>query len=553
MDITTLENSAVAAITGCLPAGLGASVTIDDLQAYLGQSSSVTPVHSIYDGEKFYGGLGNVASYTVDYWALRERSRQLFVENLYAKGLIKRLITNEISTGLSPEAIPDENIIGLTKDSLNEWTEEREARFALWARTATLCDYLQQDTFAEIQRKARRMALVDGDVLVVLRQSSIGLPAVQLISSDRVQTPLFSGGDGKPEKGNTIVHGVELDKDGRQVAYWVRQEDGSFKRLAANGSKTGRKLAWLLYGSDMLLDEVRGQPLLSIILQSIKELDRYRDSAQRKAVINSLLAMFIKKSANTISSLPFQAGATRKDAQTVTDGDGTTRNFNITKHVPGIVIEDLQEGEEPVGFHSQGTDIDFPKFEEAVLAAIAWSNEIPPEILILSFTNNYSASQAAINEFKIYINKMWAQFGDNFCSPIYKDHMQAEVLKGKCFAPGLLQALQDPDKYDVVASWFAVEWYGSIKPSTDMLKQAKGSELLVKNGWSNNAREARVTTGTKFTQNVKRLKRENEALAEALKPILQIRERIKAAGSEGALAALSDKVDDLVNEMIRGE
>ena len=69
------------------------------LVAY-GQGLGYAPaVSSILDGDKFAGGFGTTNVYThIDYWTLRERSGQLFRENLYAKGLVRRLITNEINT-----------------------------------------------------------------------------------------------------------------------------------------------------------------------------------------------------------------------------------------------------------------------------------------------------------------------------------------------------------------------------------------------------------------------------------------------------------------------
>jgi hypothetical protein len=52
-------------------------------------------------GDKFAGGFGATKVFTPDYWTLRQRSEQLFHENLYARGLIRRLVTNEINTGLT--------------------------------------------------------------------------------------------------------------------------------------------------------------------------------------------------------------------------------------------------------------------------------------------------------------------------------------------------------------------------------------------------------------------------------------------------------------------
>ena len=212
---------------------------------------------------------------------------------------------------------------------------------------------------------------------------------------------------------------------------------------------------------------------------------------------------------------------TRRGSATVTDTDGTPRTFNITDQLPGMVPEELQQGEEPVLLGGQGTDVNFGTFEEAVIQAVAWANEIPPEILRLAFSNNYSASQAAINEFKIYLNKVWADWGETFFQPIYVDWLLSETLRGRISSPGLLDAWRNPQQQDVFGAWISSDWYGSIKPSTDMLKQAKGSKLLTSEGWSNNARESRTLTGTKFSKNMKRLKRENQMKAEAARPLAE--------------------------------
>lgn len=505
------------------------AMLVDELKpfAYAGQQSYAGWENSVFDGGKFHGGFGTTQIQDLDYWTLRKRSSQLFNENLYAKGLIRRLITNEINTGLTPEAAPDEEIIGVPEESLVDWTETVENRFGLWGKNPVVCDWKRASTFGAIQRAARTEALIDGDVLVVMRHSKrTGLPTIQLINGGKVQTPL--GGQASIRKGHEIKHGVEIDAEGRHVAFHVKQKDLDSRRIPAFGEKSGRRIAWMVYGTERRLDEVRGQPILALVLQSLKEIDRYRDSTQRKAVINSMLAMFVKKGEDKMGTLPVTGGAVRRDQATVTDTDGEKRTFNIASQIPGMVMEELQTGEEPVLMGGQGTDVNFGEFEEAIIQAVAWANEVPPEILRLAFSNNYSASQAAINEFKIYLNKIWSDWGETFCGPIYVEWLLSEVLLQKIIAPGLLSAWRDPKQYDIFGGWICADWYGAIKPSTDMLKQAKGSELLVKNGWSTNAREARITTGTKFSKNAKRLKRENEQLVEAMRPLAEFKQEFSA-------------------------
>jgi capsid protein len=285
-------------------------------------------------------------------------------------------------------------------------------------------------------------------------------------------------------------------------------------------------------------------------LQSLKEIDRYRDSAQRKAVINSILALFIKKDADKMGTLPVTGGARRKDSVTVVDGDGETRTRRFIDQVPGMVLEELQTGEEPVGFHNQGTDDRFGVFEEAIIQAVAWANEIPPEILRLSFSNNYAASQAAINEFKIYLNKVWSDWGETFCAPIWIDWLLSETLARKVKAPGLLDAWRSPTKVDAFGAWVAADWYGSIKPSTDMVKQVKGSGMLIDRALSTHAREARNITGTRWTRNIKKLKRENEQIVEAQRPLAEFKREFGEQPDDPVGAAALDALESFVDEYL---
>ena len=72
-----------------------------------------------WDGDKFLGGFGITKDYeVVNHWLIRKRSKQLFTENIYARGIIRRLITNIINKGLSLEATPDAEILGLDPESL---------------------------------------------------------------------------------------------------------------------------------------------------------------------------------------------------------------------------------------------------------------------------------------------------------------------------------------------------------------------------------------------------------------------------------------------------
>jgi lambda family phage portal protein len=513
-------------------------------------SPTSAPVRQLWhDGEKYPGGFGFTELLTADYWTLRMRSTQLFKTNVYARGIIRRLVTNVINTGLHLEAVPDEGILGVDEQALADWAEATENRFQLWERTPSLCDHKAQKSFGALQAAAKQEAFISGDVLVVLQQDeTTGLPRVRLISGNRVQSPFGATPPSIPA-GHVIQHGVELDADGKRVAYWITtRKPGTFEqrseRLPAMGA-TGRRNAWLVYGSDKLLDDVRGEPILSIMLQSLREIDRYRDAVQRKAVINGMLAMFVTKTQEVMGSRPLTAGgAVVKGASVVAGsaGGGTPKRYQFSEMIPGAVLDELAPGEEPKGFMPQGTDEKFADFEAAIVYAMAWALEVPPEILTLSFKNNYSASQAAVNEFKLFLNPVRAAWGDEFCQPIYQDWLLSEVLAGRIKADGLLEAWRDPAQYDRLAAWVAADWCGAIKPSIDLVKTATGYTALVEQGFISRDRATRETTGTKYSKNIAKLKRENQMLADAMKPLEALEQ--KAPKSDLSLVPNEPKEDE---------
>lgn len=487
---------------------------------------SLPGYRNVWDhGEKFAGGLGPVEILYKDYWALRARSAELYERNLYARGLVRRFVTNAINTGLHLETTPEELILGKQEDELSDWSEDVENRFKLWEKNAYKCDFNERLTFGSLQAEAYREALIAGDVLVMLQQDPrTREPRVRIISGDRVQTPL----NFRSTASATVKHGVELDARGRHVAFWIIQDDGSYKRVPAYGEKSGRRIAWLVYGTDKRYDDVRGTPILALMIQGLKEIDRYRDATLRKAVINSMLAMYISKGEDKLGSRPMTGGATKKGTETTVDNSGEPRHFRTSEMIPGLVLDELQHGEEPKPFQVNNTVESFGDFEEAMVAAFAWANEIPPEILTLTFSSNYSASQAAISEFKLFLNPTRTRFGEEFCGPVYEDWLLSQVRLRKVIAVGLIEAFNDNAQDDIYGAWVSSDWSGHVKPSLDPVKTTRSYTEQAEQGFVTRDRAAREINGTKFSKNVKKLKRENEQLAEAMRPLLEVEQLLKA-------------------------
>lgn len=562
VETTIPDGEGVRAETTQLPE-MAPGVETVNAQAVSTPEVYTVPSATPYAGEKFFGGLGGALTYldSLDYWTIRDLSSRLFRYNTYAKGIIRRLVSNIVCTGLTLEAVPEAAILGLDEDQLIEWGQEVENRFHIWASVAEICDIKKIQNFGGIQREIYREAIIEGDCLVILRQDPVTkLPTVQVVRGSRVQTPTLM--DLEPEA--RVVDGVKLGPNGEHLGYFVRIDPVAgflnagvpkYEFIPARGPMTGRRQAWMVYGFDKRSDDVRGEPLLSVAIQPLNEIDKYRDSANRKAYINSMIIGFIKRSTGSVSTLPGQGGAVRK--KLVTGDDGSANPVTVSELMPGVFMERLGVGEEPAPYSINGADVNFPAFEAAIMVGIAWALEIPPEVLMLSFNKNYSASQAAINEFDILINRERERFAAENNNHIYGDWFLSSVLLNHIKAPGYLEAYGDATRFYEREAWTMAEWPGAVKLATDITKQTTGYEAMTRNGWITNARAARKLTGTKFAKNVRRLKKEREMMMDALGPVMQAEKNygegavVRAMNSLMGLHSVdSEGLDDLVDAAI---
>lgn len=464
------------------------------------------------NGDKFIGGYGTTQLHLIDYWSLRHRSIQLYNENLYASGLINRFITNIINTGLTLEAKPVAGILGINQETLNQWTDDVEARFTMYCNNPQMVDYYGEKTLSQLQTQRELQALVEGDVLVVYHfDNRTKLPKIQLISSNCVQSPL--DGDGGVADGHYVEHGVEFDKNHKEVAYHVLKNDGEYARFPRVGARSGRVVANLYRPGKRLMGQSRGMPLIGNVLQSLREIDRYRDSVQRKALTTSFLALAVEKDADTIGAKPLASAASR--ASNISSNDGSY-NLNLKNFNPGVFIDDMPAGHKIKLMGSDGTDLSFGDFEAAIINSVAWSKGMPPEILKMAFGSNYAASKQATAEFNMFLDTERENTTTTNDKPLYNQWLYAEVIKGSIQAQGLLQAWNDPNQYALVGAWTQSDWSGSVKLNADFVKEVQGWTNAIESGLATHEMASKALFGRKNNLIMTQLMHENAKKADVM-------------------------------------
>lgn len=432
-----------------------------------------------FTGEKDHGEIGPLRNYALDYNSLRIRSWQSYLESDTAQTIIRRLTVWVIGKGLKLQSEPEKKVLEMEGIKINreEFSQEVEARFNLWRRTKS-ADHRGMKSLDKISSLAFVNAKVGGDVLVVLRLTSDERVTVQLIDGAHIQSPVY-GTEGFPQtlaNGNQIKNGIEVDENGRHVAYWVRQGLlGTPKRIAARGEKTGMLMAWIIYGLDFRLDSMRGMPLLTAVLETISKLERYKEATLGSAEEQAKVALQVVHNVNSTGTNPFgQNILTAHDADakaTGFDSDGKELATNLTvstkkqafNNPPGSEIKPLNP--------STGQNV-FKDFYSAYTDSTCATVGIPPNVAAMKYDTSFSSARAALKDWE---NSLFVERDDwtkQFYQPIYDYWLYIQILRGKINAPGYLLAKKKGNQ-DVIDAYNSCRFVGVGVPHIDPLKEVK--------------------------------------------------------------------------------
>lgn len=429
-----------------------------------------------FDGEKTKGDIGPVKEYVPNHEILRLRGWQLYLESEVCQLIIRRFTRWVIGKGLKVQARPNKVVLGMEGIKVDDtFIENIEARFSIYAQSK-YADLAEHKTLHKLAEEAYINAIASGDVLVILRVKD-GIVKVQLIDGANVRTPFgFSGSllgvDYKSEFGNKIKDGVEVDINNKHLAYWVRTGN-KYERVEAR-DKMGRVLAYMPSGLGYRLGGTRAMPLLTAVMETSAKMERYKEATLGSAEEAAKMVYTIEHGATSTGQNPMEqfkrsAGIKKDDnsedllKEAVMNQQIVTTTGKQAVNMPNDAKLVPVESKKELYFN------DFYTINIQIVCAVVG---IPPEIALMKYDSNFSASRAALKDWEHSLGVEREQFADEFYKPIYALFLDTEVLKFKVQAPGYLKALNDKDIF-VIEAYRSVYFQGANVPHIDPLKEVK--------------------------------------------------------------------------------
>lgn len=496
-----------------------------------------------FNGEKTPGELGNPINVLPDYVGLRLRAYEADLKQDVIKMITGKFFKWVVGSGLKLQSEPNETVLkleGIEQDFV-AFRAAAEARFSVYANSKK-SDYSNMYNLHKQARNAFKTKFLGGDCLVILRLIN-GIIKIQVIDGEEISTPLFSDNFQKEAeaRGNRIINGVEVNKKGEHIAFYVVKQNEDFSlehdRVLAKGEKSGKTMAWMMYGDKHRVNHVRGIPNISAILEKADKMDRYTEAIVGAAEERAKIAYAIEHNRYSTGENPMLANI-KKTVGAVNEDDPFLLGEKLSKNITATTSK--QTFNMPVGakLATIASDIEsqYESFFQAVFMQLCSAADIPPEVALQKYSSNYSASRAAINGWGFIIDIYRNDFADEFYKPIYNFWLEVEIFKGKIEAPQYIKAVSKKD-FMVLESFLACKFTGLNMPHIDPLKEVKAfREMLGDRGKgqvpliSHEAATEALNQGD-WAQNYKKFK-EEDSTVEELKPINKTEDGTKSKNTD---------------------
>jgi lambda family phage portal protein len=379
----------------------------------------------------------------------RARARDLVRNDAYAKRTLNELVGSLVGTGIIPRpSNQDERLNKQISTEFKNWSEE--------------CDADGDHDFWGLQKLIARSLFESGEVLVRFRPrratDGVRIPLqLQVLEADFIDSNRTQM---EPDGGYT-VQGVQFDKIGRRVGYWLfGNHPGAPLHFGKYSNSSHFVPALTREGFPNLIHvflkdrpgQVRGFTWFGPVTSDFADLSSYEEAKWMRARMEACIGLIVTSPEGTASLL----------GQTSPQSDGTIeeemRAGMIFKGRPGQEVDTLDP--KPSG--------DYDSYTTRKLQRIA-AGMGPMYEQISGDFGNVTFSSFRGGQLSYWNNVVeplrWLMFIPSVLRPVYRRMVDAAWLAGHIEKPG-----------------YGVEWAGSRMPSVEPLKDIEAQKARIRSG-----------------------------------------------------------------------
>ena len=430
---------------------------------------------------------------------VRNRVRDLMRNNAYARGARDALVANVVGCGIVPKpAIKDEP--ERNKRSLDKWNS--------WCETADITGRLH---FYEMQALSVAELCDAGEMLfnkVLTEPDPLGnVPlALEMIEAERIAVETdnsFYGRRGTAE--NQVRRGIEVDRTGRAVAYWLyptNPNDLGYGFTEAERVESDRILH--IFKQDRI-GQTRGISWLAPAVLRLRDLEMYLENELQASAVAACFAVNI----TTLDGGASWGGLNTPDGQESTDSNSD----RLERLQPGAVTHTMP-GEKVEVINPLRPNASADAFLATMLRSIAVACGLSYELVSRDYSRtNYSSNRASSLEDQRRFRPLQKFLVWRLCQPVYRLWFRQACLAKDAGMPGLdmfpsmTEYIADPEH------WLKCNWRAPGWDWVDPLKEVQAAALEVKEGFRSRG-DIVESSGGDIVEVFTELAEENELAAE---------------------------------------
>jgi len=378
--------------------------------------------------------------------SLRDQARNLEENYDIASGALDVLVDNVVGMGIRP----DPQIKSLNGDLLEDVNSKLRQLHRDWVKRP---EVTWEFDFYTAQRLLARSLYRDGEVLAQrllgkvrgLDHGTIVPFSIEMMEADFL--PMTFDDDAKG-----IVQGVQKNAWGRPINYYIyKTHPGSYVGFGGMLAETKRVKASAILHPKMVkrIGQTRGVSVFATVLGRFEDIKEIEESERVAARVAAAMTGYIKKG-NPDNYVSPKSG----------------ENFRMIDFEPGIIFDDLREGEDVGLISSNRPNSQVTLFRDDNMRAAASGIGAAFSSIAKNYNGSYSSQRQELVEAYQHYGPLWMYFVRTVCQPIWEDFVSM------AFASGAVDTPSDLDR----DTMFDVDHSRPAMPWIDPKKEVEGIE-----------------------------------------------------------------------------